>query len=62
MYSSAPPYGPLETSYGHGFVATAADGVHFEDVGAFNAEYPQVGWFKCMVHRAKDVDGASVAF
>lgn len=35
---AAPPYGPLETHYGHGFVATSHDGVHFSDVGAFNAE------------------------
>jgi len=50
MYSSAPPYGPLETIYGHGFVATASDGVHFEDVAAFNAEYQHVGWFKYSQH------------
>jgi hypothetical protein len=37
-YESAPPFGPLEMHYGHGFVATSGDGVHFSDVKAFNAE------------------------
>ena len=46
-----------ETHYGHGLVAVADDGVHFETHSAFNAEYPGVGWFKCMIHKVKDVDG-----
>ena len=32
--------------YGHGLVALASDGVHFETHSAFNAEYGDVGWFK----------------
>eukprot|EP00935_MAST-01C_sp_MAST-1C-sp1_P002520 g2520.t1 len=49
--------GVNETHYGHGLVATSDDGVHFEDTSAFNAEYQGVGWFKCMIHKVKDVDG-----
>ena len=35
-----------ETHYGHGLVAVASDGVHFETKSAFNAEVGSVGWFK----------------
>ena len=38
-------------------MAVASDGVHFETVSAFNAEAGNVGWFKCMIHKVKDVDG-----
>ena len=46
-----------ETHYGHGLVAVASDGVHFETHSAFNAEAGNVGWFKCMIHKVKDVGG-----
>jgi hypothetical protein len=46
-----------ETHYGHGLVAVASDGVHFETHSAFNAEGGNVGWFKCMIHKVKDVGG-----
>ena len=46
-----------ETHYGHGLVAVASDGVHFDTHSAFNAESGAVGWFKCMIHKVKDVDG-----
>ena len=43
--------------YGHGLVALASDGVHFETHSAFNAEYGDVGWFKCQAARIREVDG-----
>ena len=46
-----------ETHYGHGLVAVASDGVHFQTHSAFNAEAGNVGWFKCMIHKVADVDG-----
>eukprot|EP00039_Didymoeca_costata_P000791 m.47268 g.47268 ORF g.47268 m.47268 type:complete len:668 (-) comp10475_c0_seq1:37-2040(-) len=47
--------------YGHGFLATSVDGVHFKDFGSINEEYVGVGWFKCMVHRATNTpDGSPV--
>ena len=43
--------------YGHGLVSLARDGVHFETHSAFNAEYGDVGWFKCQAARIREVDG-----
>ena len=44
---------------GHGLVAVANDGVHFESHSAFNAEYGDVGWFKPQAARIRDVNGYS---
>jgi hypothetical protein len=49
--------GKNESHYGHGLVATAPDGVHFDEHLAFNAENGATIWDKCMIHKVADADG-----
>ena len=51
---------PDESTYGHGYLATSDDGVHFKDRGIIDAEYPGVDWFKCFVHKVVGTDGSDL--